>query len=179
MKLQIIRSCAISKVHDKGLSEPTITLQRLLTFGRTLKAMLQQSKIMGNCSSSVPTPVHVLSKDGGGVMQLYMWRFRYIAQQIATHTDRNPPRKQFSPDSDATKIIVTVMCLIITRAEPVPVCICPLAKPVPVCIYRDPNTKGELSAKYQFCAIHIAVYIITDGKVRMVHPIFRLLSTVG
>ena len=56
----------MSKVHDKGLSEPTITLQRLLTFGRTLKAMLQQSKIMGNCSSSVPTPVHVLSKDGGG-----------------------------------------------------------------------------------------------------------------
>ena len=36
------------------------------------------------------------------------------------------------------------------------VCLCPLAKPVPVCIYRDPNTKGKLSAKYQFCAIHIA-----------------------
>ena len=35
---------------------------------------------------------------------------------------------------------------LITRAEPVPVCICPLAKPVPVCIYRDPNTKGKLSA---------------------------------
>ena len=52
-----------------------------------------------------------------------------------------------------------------TRAEPVPVCICPLAKPVPMCIYRDPNTKGKLSAKYQFCAIHTADNIITDGKV--------------
>ena len=54
-----------------------------------------------------------------------------------------------------------------------PVCICPLAKPVPVCIYRDPNTKGKLSAKYQFCAIHTADTIITDGKVRMIRRIFR------
>ena len=68
----------------------------------------------------------------------------------------------------------------ISGAEPVPVCICPLAKPVPVCIYRDPNTKGKLSAKYQFCAIHIADNIITDGKVRMVRPIIvRQLFTVS
>ena len=60
-----------------------------------------------------------------------------------------------------------------------PVCICPLAKPVPVCIYRDPNTKGKLSAKYQFCAIHTADNIITDGKVRMVRPVFRRLFTVS
>ena len=68
----------------------------------------------------------------------------------------------------------------ISGAEPVPVCICPLAKPVPVCIYRDPNTKGKLSARYQFCAIHIADNIITDGKVRMVRPrIVRQLFTVS
>ena len=47
-----------------------------------------------------------------------------------------------------TLIIVSVE-LFDTRAEPVPVCIYPLAKPVPVCIFRDPNTKGKLSAKYQ------------------------------
>ena len=66
-----------------------------------------------------------------------------------------------------------------TRAEPVPVCICPLAKPVPMCIYRDPNTKGKLSSKYQFCAIHTADNIITDGKVRMVRVIVRQLFTVS
>ena len=60
VKSQIIQRCAMSKVRDKGLSEPTITLQRLLTFGRTLEATLQQSKIMGNCSASVPTPVHAV-----------------------------------------------------------------------------------------------------------------------
>ena len=64
-----------------------------------------------------------------------------------------------------------------TREEPVR--ICPLAKPVPVCIYRDPNTKGKLSAKYQFCAIETADNIITDGKVRKVRPIFRRLFTVS
>ena len=31
VKPQIIQRCAMSKVRDKGLSEPTITLQRLLT----------------------------------------------------------------------------------------------------------------------------------------------------
>ena len=62
----------------------------------------------------------------------------------------------------------------ISGAEPVPVCICPLAKPVPVCIYRDPNTKGKLSAKYQFCAIHIADNSITDGKVITNLPQLRL-----
>ena len=77
VKSQIIQRCAMSKVRDKGLSEPTITLQRLLTFGRTLEATLQQSKIMGNCSVSVPTPVHAVSKDGGGgATQLGMWRCR-------------------------------------------------------------------------------------------------------
>ena len=65
VKSQIIQRCAMSKVRDKGLSESTITLQRLLTFGRTLEATLQQSKSMGNCSSPVPTPVHAISKYGG------------------------------------------------------------------------------------------------------------------
>ena len=60
-----------------------------------------------------------------------------------------------------------------TRAETVPVCICPLTKPVPMCIYRNPNTKGK------FCAIHTADNIITDGKVRMVRPIVRQLFTVS
>ena len=66
-----------------------------------------------------------------------------------------------------------------TMTEPVPVCICPLAKSVPMCIYRDPNTKGKLSSKYQFCAIHTADNIITDCKVRMVRPIVRQLFTVS
>ena len=70
-------------------------------------------------------------------------------------------------------------CFYHTRAEPVPVCICPLAKPVPVCIYRDPNTKGNLSAKHQFCAIDTADDTITDSNVRMVRPIFRRLFTVS
>ena len=48
VKLQIIQKCAMSKVRDKGLSEPTITLEKLLTFGRTLEATIQQSKIMRN-----------------------------------------------------------------------------------------------------------------------------------
>ena len=52
-----------------------------------------------------------------------------------------------------------------------PVCICPLAKPVPVCIYRDPNTKTICQVSIEFCAIHTADNIITDGKVRMVRPI--------
>ena len=51
-----------------------------------------------------------------------------------------------------------------TKAEPVPVCICPLAKPVPMCIYRDPNAKGKLSSKYQFCAIHTADNILQTVK---------------
>ena len=68
---------------------------------------------------------------------------------------------------------VSFMTIFITRAEPVPVCICPLAKRVPVCIYRGPNTKGKLSA------IHAADNIITDGEVRMVRSIFRRLFTVG
>ena len=33
------------------------------------------------------------------------------------------------------KLYGLVLILSYTRAEPVPVCICPLAKPVPVCIY--------------------------------------------
>ena len=100
VKSQIIQRCARSKVRDKGLSEPTITLQRLLTFGRTLEATLQQSKIMGNCSSSVPTPVHAVSKDG--------WRHHSacggfgVAQQMAPHTYRNPPRTHFPPDRQGT-----------------------------------------------------------------------------
>ena len=84
----------------------------------------------------------------------------------------------FSSVSDSTPMSPSYT-IYTTRAEPVPVCICPLAKPVPVCIYRDPNTKIKLSAKYQFCAIHTADNIITDGKVRMVRPIFRRLFTVS
>ena len=45
-----------------------------------------------------------------------------------------------------------------------PECICPLAKPVPVCIYRDPNTKGKLTAKYQFCAIDTAIILLPTVK---------------
>ena len=65
VKPQIIQRYAMSNVRDKGLSEPTITLQRLFTFGRTLEATIHKSKGMVNLSSSVPTPVHAVSKDGG------------------------------------------------------------------------------------------------------------------
>ena len=95
VKSQIIQRCAMSKVRDKGLSEPTITLQRLLTFGRTLEATLQQSKIMGNCSASVPTPVHAVSKDGGGRHNSACGGIG-VAQQMAPY--RNSPRKHFPPD---------------------------------------------------------------------------------
>ena len=88
----------MSKVRDKGLSEPTITLQMLLTLGRTLEATLQQSKIMENCSSSVPTPVHSVSKDGGGGRPNSACGGFGVAQQMAQHTCRNPPRKHFLPD---------------------------------------------------------------------------------
>ena len=46
-----------------------------------------------------------------------------------------------------TSFYVNSVCFFLyflfTRAEPVPVCICPLAEPVPVCIYRT----GHLSTK--------------------------------
>ena len=75
VKSQSIQRCAMSKVRDKGLSEPTITLRRLLIFGCTLEATLQRSKIIENCSSSVPTPVHALTKtfppDGQGTPHKY------------------------------------------------------------------------------------------------------------
>ena len=48
-----------------------------------------------------------------------------------------------------------------------------------VTVGNSSNTKGKLSAKYQFCAIDTADNIITDGKVRMVRPIFRRLFTVS
>ena len=40
------------KIRDKGLSVANITLEQLLTYGRTLEATMQQSKIMG-CTTSV------------------------------------------------------------------------------------------------------------------------------
>ena len=87
VKSQIIQRCAMSNVRDKGLSETTITLQRLLTFGRTLEATLQQSKIMGNYSSSVPTPVHAVSKDGG--RRNSACGCFGVAQQMAPHTSKS------------------------------------------------------------------------------------------
>ena len=39
-------------------------------------------------------------------------------------------------DMDGSAITILLLHVICsTRAEPVPVCICPLAEPVPVCIY--------------------------------------------
>ena len=64
-----------------------------------MEATLQQSKIIGNCFSSMPTPIHTVSKDGGDatlhveVSALHnRWR----------HTHRNPPRKHFPPDLQGT-----------------------------------------------------------------------------
>ena len=101
VKSQSIQRCAMSKVHDKGLSEPTITLQRLLTIGRMLEASLQQSsKLMGNCSSSVPT------KDGGGRRNSAHGGFG-VAQKMAPHTYRNPPRIHFPPDRKDNRPVVS------------------------------------------------------------------------
>ena len=91
VKSRIIQRCAMSKVRDKGLSEPTITLQRLLTFGRTLEATLQQSKSMGNFSSSVPTPVHAVSKDGGR-RNSACGGFG-VVQQMAPHTSKSTKKR--------------------------------------------------------------------------------------
>ena len=47
IKSQIIQKCLLQKVRDKGLSETGMTLENLLTYGRTLEATLAQSKAMG------------------------------------------------------------------------------------------------------------------------------------
>ncbi|XP_033110746.1 uncharacterized protein LOC117111846 [Anneissia japonica] len=46
IKSQIIQRCQLIKVRNKGLSEPTLTLKELLTFGRTLEATNVQAKAM-------------------------------------------------------------------------------------------------------------------------------------
>ena len=112
--------------------------------------------------------------------------------QASMHRPLNSVTKCFPNMLDSESVVITYTYLLLcnhvfcdtlminpTRAESVSVCICPLAKPVPMCIYRDPNTKGKLSAKYQFCAIQPADNSITDGKVRMVRPIVRQLFTVS
>ena len=100
VKTQIIQTCAMSKVRDKGLSEPTITLQRLLTFGRTLEATSRKSweTVLRQCQR-LSTPYR---KTGGGGRRNSACGGFGVAQQMASHTYRNPPRKHFPPDRQGT-----------------------------------------------------------------------------
>ena len=62
IRSQIIQKCSMSKIRDKGLSEENITLERLLTYGRTLESTIQQSAIMSNATSATPN-VNAVSSD--------------------------------------------------------------------------------------------------------------------
>ncbi|XP_033114113.1 uncharacterized protein LOC117114547 [Anneissia japonica] len=57
IKSQIIQRCQLIKVRNKGLSEPTLTLKELLTFGRTLEATNVQAKAMSG-GVEVEKPIH-------------------------------------------------------------------------------------------------------------------------
>ena len=59
---------------------------------------------MGNCSSSVPTPVHTIdiSKDGGGGERNSACGGFGVAQQMTPHRYRNPPRIYFPSDRPRT-----------------------------------------------------------------------------
>ena len=46
IKSQIVQRCTLSKVRDKGLAEPDVTLDKLLKFGRTLEATEMQARAM-------------------------------------------------------------------------------------------------------------------------------------
>ena len=46
IKSQIMQRCILSKVKDKGLSEPNVSLDKLLKFGRTLEATEMQARAM-------------------------------------------------------------------------------------------------------------------------------------
>lgn len=66
IKSQIVQKCFLPKIRDKGLGDANITLEQLLTYGRTLEATMTQSKIMGNTESTIPTTdksVHAMSHD--------------------------------------------------------------------------------------------------------------------
>ena len=62
IRSQIIQKCAMSKIRDRGLSEENITLERLLTYGRTLESTIQQSLIICNAASATSN-VNAVSSD--------------------------------------------------------------------------------------------------------------------
>lgn len=60
VKSQIVQTCQLKKVREKGLSQIDITLEQLLIFGRTLEATTQQSKVISNSES---VAIHVLQQN--------------------------------------------------------------------------------------------------------------------
>ena len=62
IKLQIIQKCQLSKVRDKGLSNPLLSLEDLLKYGRTLEATTLQVKAMSLGSSGEEPTVHKLEQ---------------------------------------------------------------------------------------------------------------------
>ena len=62
IKSQVLQKCLWQKIRDKGLSEPNLTLEQLLTYGRTLEATKAQSKAMESVDSSSATSVNEVQK---------------------------------------------------------------------------------------------------------------------
>ncbi|XP_014677179.1 PREDICTED: uncharacterized protein LOC106817048, partial [Priapulus caudatus] len=58
IKSQIIQKCQLQKVRDKGLCEPTFTLEQLLTYGRTVESTRHHSQAIA--SGSGPAAVNVM-----------------------------------------------------------------------------------------------------------------------
>lgn len=94
IKSQIIQKCTMPKIREKGLSEATISLDRLLTYGRTLESTMHQSSVMGTNAAST-TNVNAVSSDRHhhprSRKQNRDWNSRSVGRQGAPpKTDENP-----------------------------------------------------------------------------------------
>ena len=90
IKSQIVQTCQLKKVREKGLSQVDITLEQLLIFGRTLEATTQQSKIISN-----PETVSVHALQQKTRPPFMRGRGRGFHQVTTSHTSQHKTAPQY------------------------------------------------------------------------------------
>ena len=99
------RSGLLCAAFDRGNNNCVQKVRDFFRFQKEHTAVENHGKLLF-ITYSVPTPVHTVSKDGGGGggggrRNSACGSFG-VAQQMAPHTYRNPPRKHFPPDRQGT-----------------------------------------------------------------------------